>query len=331
MMAESDTRRRWKTELILRYEAEPPAEDNADNNTEAPLDEDPADAEEEVPSAAQAEVPPDEHAATTEPEDPADAEEEVPASAQAEVPPDEHAATAEPEDPAVAVQVGVPVTASDAEGPPDGPPGAVRVEKLPAAKEDEAPVTKAVAGVAPEEVPNTAEDWLTTTYWGTLVPVDILPTLRLFGGAVTGISGDIGAGFFLFGTSYAWVFPVIADILTHHEGNLRLLASSYGEGWLLNDSRPIFKCGIILQGQDTFKKTDNTWRGGFVKTTKRITNTLGKAMAYTAPECGGPSLNYTHSCVNHNQSAGRTQVSTKTRREDSSQVKHKLTLDLATY
>ena len=57
-MAETKTRRRWKTELILRYEATSTKEDPADNNTE-------------VPTAPEAEVPPDKDAATTGHEDPA--------------------------------------------------------------------------------------------------------------------------------------------------------------------------------------------------------------------------------------------------------------------
>ena len=158
-MAESNTRRRRKAELILRYGAEPPAEDHADNDVEVPLGEDPADAEEEVPADAQAEGPPVKHNVIKEPEGPAEAEEEVPTAAQAEVPPDEHAVTTEPEYPAVAVQ------------------------------EEEAHVAKAVAGEAPGGVPTTAEDWLATIYWGTLAPVDFLPTSRLFGGAITEISG----------------------------------------------------------------------------------------------------------------------------------------------
>ena len=159
-MAESNSRRRRKAEPILRYEAEPPAEDPADYDTEDPLVKDPADAE-------------------------------------AEVPPEEHDTTTGHEVPAVAVQVGVSVTASDTEESTDETPGAVRVGEPPAAKEDEAPATEAVAGEEPGEVPTTAEDWLTTTYWvvlvdgreeryqqlivpqGTLVPVAILPPLRL--------------------------------------------------------------------------------------------------------------------------------------------------------
>ena len=133
------------------------------------------------------------------------------------------------------------MTASDAEGPPDETPGAARVGEPPAAKEDEAPATETVAGEPPGEVPTATKDWLTTAYWvvlvdgreercqqliapkGTLVPVDILPTLGLFGGAVTensGIRGPSGAVVFLFGTSYVCIFPVVADIITHRRGDL---------------------------------------------------------------------------------------------------------------
>ena len=160
---------------------------------------------------------------------------EDPADAEAEVPPDEDATTTEHEDPAVAVQVGVPVTASDTEGPPDETPGAARAGEPPVAEEDEVPTTEAVAGEAPGEVPTTAEDWLTTNYWvvlvdgreeryqqliapqGILVQLDILPTLPLFGGAATeisGVSGPSGTVVFLFGTNYVCIFPVVADI-TH--------------------------------------------------------------------------------------------------------------------
>ena len=56
-----------------------------------------------------------------------------------------------------------------------------------------------------------------------LVPVDILPTLGLFGGAVTeisGVRGPSGILVFLFGVSYVCIFPVVADSDTHREGNL---------------------------------------------------------------------------------------------------------------
>ena len=76
-MAESNTRRRWKAELILRYEAA--------STEENPLSEAPTMAG-EVPAPAKNGLP----AAIT----------------RAEVPPDEDAATTEHEDPAIAVQVG---------------------------------------------------------------------------------------------------------------------------------------------------------------------------------------------------------------------------------
>ena len=115
-MAESKTRP-WKTDLILRYEATS-AEEN-------PLSEAPTTAV-EVPSPAEGGLP----TATT----------------KAEVPLDKVAATTEDKDPAVAVQVGVSVTASDAEGSPVETPGAARVGETPTAKEDEAPAAETVAG-----------------------------------------------------------------------------------------------------------------------------------------------------------------------------------------
>ena len=163
--------------------------------------------------------------------------------------------------------------------------------------------------------------------------MDILPTLRPFGGAVTeisGVRGPSGAVVFLFGTSYVCIFPVVADIISHRDGNLHLLALSYGEGWFLDDTHPTFKPGIILQCQDAFKRADGTWRDGFVKATKRIANTFRRTIACTALEYGGSSLNHTHSCVNHNHGSVRTQVSAKAGRGKSSQVEHKLALNLVT-
>ena len=190
---------------------------------------------------------------------------------RAEDPPDEDAATTEDEGPAVAAQVGAPVATSDAKGPPDETPGAARVGESPTTKDDEAPATETEAGIPPDEDPTATEDWLTTTYWvvlvdgqeercqqliapnNTLVPVDILPTLGWLGGTVTeisGVRGPSGAVVFLFGTRYVCIFPVVADIITHREGNLQLLVLSYGEGWFLDDTHPTFKPGIMLQCQD---------------------------------------------------------------------------------
>ena len=133
-MAKDNMRRRWRTKLIVGYEAEPPARNHADNDAEAPLDEGPADAEEDVP-------------------------------------PNEDTTTAGHEDPVVTVQVGGPVAALDPEGPPEETPGAARARarEPPAAEEDGDPTTKTAAGEAPGEVSATAEGELTTTYWVVLM------------------------------------------------------------------------------------------------------------------------------------------------------------------
>ena len=86
--------------------------------------------------------------------------------------------------------------------------------------------------------------------YDTPVPVGILPALRLIGVTFAeslGVRGPSGAVVFLFGTSYVCVFPVVANAISYREGNLRLLAMDCGERWLLNDTRPTFKPGIMRQ------------------------------------------------------------------------------------
>ena len=118
------------------------------------------------------------------------------------------------------------------------------------------------------------EDWHTTAYWVTLVDrqeeehnvlffkidritdnmtlVDVTPILGMFGGVSSDISQvkrPTGAVDFLIGINYAAHFSVVADDDAHFEGNLRLLTSKFGTGWLLDGTHPSLKPGAMMQNQ----------------------------------------------------------------------------------
>ena len=89
----------------------------------------------------------------------------------------------------------------------------------------------------------------------------------------------------------------------------------------------------MLQNQDTLEEVHGAWKTEFAKTLKRIINTLRKTTPFTFPECGGLGISHPRCCdpcVNHNRCSVCAQELTRSKREQLSQIKHSLTLDLAT-
>ena len=108
-----------------------------------------------------------------------------------------------------------------------------------------------------------AKEWRTPAYWAQLVdkeglchsllvfeigsitasmtPVEVEPVLKLFGGEIPDLSyvrRPVGSVDLLLGVQQAGLFPVVADLVRHRVGNMRLLTSDFGTGMLLDGVHP---------------------------------------------------------------------------------------------
>ena len=159
-----------------------------------------------------------------------------------------------------------------------------------------------------------------------MAPVDVMPVLGMFGGTISNISKvrrPTGAVDLLIGINCASLFPVVADDDAHCEGNLQLLTSKFGTGWLLDGTHPLNKPGAVMQDQETFERTHATWVTKFVKAPKRIVKTVSKSAPFTFFECeelGTSQPRRCGTCANCNRCSVRAQELTRKEQEKLGQI-----------